>query len=219
MSSQEEGDQRTKATLNEKALKTVTGTAETIGVPDLRAANWCNCSASVRASQDNTKSPRRLTQSARRIFNFTQCDQEHDLMTTSLIDLLTPSGGSHESGRFYGVVMGIVTNNQDPSNMARVRVKFPWLSDDNESWWARLATPMAGAGRGSYFLPEVNDEVLIAFEHGDVRFPYVLGGLWNGQDAPPANNSDGQNNIRVIHSRSGILSGSMTRMGTRRSRS
>ena len=64
---------------------------------------------------------------------------------------------------------------------------------------------MAGAGRGSYFLPEVDDEVLVAFEHGDVRSPYVVGALWNGKDAPPAKNSDGQNNIRVIHSRSGHL--------------
>jgi uncharacterized protein involved in type VI secretion and phage assembly len=126
-------------------------------------------------------------------------------MSTSLLDLLTPGASSHEQGRFYGVVMAIVTNNQDPQNMGRVRVKFPWLSDDNESTWARIATPMAGPGRGIYFLPEVDDEVLVAFEHGDVRFPYVLGGLWNGKDAPPSNNSDGQNNIRVIHSRSGHL--------------
>jgi uncharacterized protein involved in type VI secretion and phage assembly len=126
-------------------------------------------------------------------------------MSTSLIDLLAPHAGSQQQGRFYGVVMGIVTNNQDPDNMSRVRVKFPWLSDSNESWWARIAVPMAGNGRGTYFLPEVDDEVLIAFEHGDVRFPYVLGALWNGKDAPPANNSDGQNNIRVIHSRSGHL--------------
>ena len=56
-----------------------------------------------------------------------------------------------------------------------------------------------------YFLPEINDEVLVAFEHGDVRFPYVVGSLWNGQENPPANNSDGKNNIRVIHSRSGHL--------------
>jgi len=126
-------------------------------------------------------------------------------MSTSLIDLLAPQKGAQQQGRFYGVVIGIVTNNQDPSNMARVRVKFPWLSDDNESWWARIAVPMAGGGRGSYFLPEIDDEVLVAFEHGDVRFPYVVGALWNGKDAPPANNSDGQNNIRVIHSRSGHL--------------
>ncbi len=127
-------------------------------------------------------------------------------MSTSLIDLLTPSrGGANEPGRFFGVVVGIVTNNQDSGNMARVRVKFPWLSDDNESWWARIAVPMAGSGRGTYFLPEVDDEVLVAFEHGDVRSPYVIGALWNGKDAPPTTNSDGQNNIRVIHSRSGHL--------------
>jgi len=125
-------------------------------------------------------------------------------MSTSLLDLLHPPN-EQGSGRYYGVVVGIVTNNQDPDKMARVRVKFPWLSDDNESWWARMAVPMAGPGRGSYFLPEVDDEVLVAFEHGDVRSPYVVGALWNGKDAPPANNSDGKNNIRLIHSRSGHL--------------
>jgi uncharacterized protein involved in type VI secretion and phage assembly len=125
-------------------------------------------------------------------------------MSTSLLDLLHPSG-EQASGRYYGVVVGIVTDNKDPDNMARVRVKFPWLSDDNESWWARMAVPMAGAGRGSYFLPEVDDEVLVSFEHGDVRSPYIVGALWNGKDSPPANNSDGKNNIRVIHSRSGHL--------------
>src|SRR5215471_12325471 len=125
-------------------------------------------------------------------------------MSSSLVDLLTPES-PHAAGRMYGVVMGIVTNNQDPDKMGRVRVKFPWLSDDHESWWARIATPMAGPGRGIYFLPEVDDEVLIGFEHGDVRSPYVIGGLWNGKDAPPATNDDGKNNIRMIHSRSGHL--------------
>ena len=62
---------------------------------------------------------------------------------------------------------------------------------------------MAGNKRGFYFLPEVDDEVLVAFEHGDVRFPYVLGALWNGKDAPPATNGDGKNNVRLIQSRSG----------------
>jgi uncharacterized protein involved in type VI secretion and phage assembly len=125
-------------------------------------------------------------------------------MSSSLVDLLTPAS-PHEQGKFFGVVVGIVTNNQDPDKMARVRVKFPWLSDDHESWWARIATPMAGSGRGAYFMPEVNDEVLVAFEHGDVRSPYILGALWNGQDSPPASNDDGKNNIRLVHSRSGHL--------------
>jgi uncharacterized protein involved in type VI secretion and phage assembly len=125
-------------------------------------------------------------------------------MTQHLLDLISPHD-VERSGKIYGVVMGIVTNNQDPEKMYRVQVKFPWLAEDAGSWWARVGTPMAGGGRGIYFLPEVNDEVLVAFEHGDVRFPYVVGALWNGQDSPPSNNDDGQNNIRVIHSRSGHL--------------
>jgi uncharacterized protein involved in type VI secretion and phage assembly len=107
------------------------------------------------------------------------------------------------ASRIHGVAVGVVTNNQDPDGMGRVKVKFPWLSDEDESFWARIATPMAGKERGIYFLPEVDDEVLVAFEHGDVRFPYVVGALWNGKDAPPAKNDDGKNNIRVIKSRSG----------------
>jgi uncharacterized protein involved in type VI secretion and phage assembly len=119
-----------------------------------------------------------------------------------LLDIVSPQD-PNESGKIYGVVIGIVTNNQDPDNKGRVKVRFPWLSDSEESWWARIATMMAGKGRGSYFLPEVDDEVLVAFDHGDVRAPYVLGALWNGKDEGPQNNSDGENNIRVIRSRSG----------------
>lgn len=108
-----------------------------------------------------------------------------------------------QTGRIHSVVVGVVTNNQDPDSMGRVKVKFPWLSDRDESTWARIAAPMAGKQRGAYFLPEVDDEVLVAFDRGDVRFPYVLGALWNGQDAPPITNDDGKNNIRMIKSRSG----------------
>ena len=107
--------------------------------------------------------------------------------------------------KIYGVVIGIVTNNQDPDKLGRVKVKFPWLSNENESFWARIATPMAGKKRGIYFLPEVDDEVLVIFEQGDMRFPYVIGALWNGQDLPPDNNKDGKNNLRVIKSRSGHI--------------
>lgn len=106
-------------------------------------------------------------------------------------------------GKINGVAAGIVTNNKDPDKLGRLKVKFPWLSDDNETDWIRMTTFMAGGERGGFFLPEVEDEVLVAFEHGDINLPYVIGMLWNGVDQPPEDNSDGQNNIRKIKSRSG----------------
>jgi len=113
------------------------------------------------------------------------------------------SGESVRQGRILGAVPAIVTNNQDPDGMCRVKVSFPWLSEKDESQWARIVAPMAGKERGMYFLPEVDDEVLVVFQHGDLRFPCVVGALWNGKDAPPAKNDDGKNNLRVIKSRSG----------------
>lgn len=101
-----------------------------------------------------------------------------------------------------GVVVGTVTDNQDPEDMGRVKVTYPWREADDESYWARIATPMAGGDRGTYFLPEVDDEVLVAFEHGDIRFPYVVGALWNGNQQPPATN-EGNNDVRLVRSRSG----------------
>jgi uncharacterized protein involved in type VI secretion and phage assembly len=122
-------------------------------------------------------------------------------MSTSLVDLLTPV--SRDRQRVYGVVTGVVTNNQDPDKLGRVRVNFPWLSDEDESWWARVAAPMAGDQRGLYLLPEVDDEVLVVFEHGDVRFPYVIGALWSENAPPPETNEEGSNDHRVLKSRSG----------------
>jgi phage protein D/phage baseplate assembly protein gpV len=111
---------------------------------------------------------------------------------------------THESGGYLkGVAIAVVTQNRDPDGLGRVKLKFSWESEPRESDWARCAVPMAGKDRGTYFLPEVGDEVLVAFEREDMRFPYVLGALWNGQDAPPDNNSDGKNDRRVIKSRKG----------------
>jgi len=112
-------------------------------------------------------------------------------------------GHRSNEDKWYGVVVGVVTNNQDPDKMHRIKVRFPWLNQDDDSNWARVASPMAGNGRGAYFLPEVDDEVLVAFEHGSIEHPYVIGSLWGGKDKAPENNSDGANNNRSIKSRSG----------------
>ncbi len=119
----------------------------------------------------------------------------------SILDAL--GNEPHNSNKMVGVAAGIVTNNQDTDDLGRVKLRFPWLSDENETDWVRIATFMAGPDRGSFFLPEVDDEVLVAFENGDLQRPYVIGMLWNGRHAPPEINSDGNNNIRKIRSRSG----------------
>jgi phage protein D/phage baseplate assembly protein gpV len=97
------------------------------------------------------------------------------------------SQGTSARERYYGVVIGIVSDNKDPDELGRVKVKFPWLADDAVSFWARVAAPGAGKEAGVTWLPSVNDEVLCAFEHGDMDHPVVLGGLWNGKDAIPFN--------------------------------
>lgn len=124
------------------------------------------------------------------------------MIDAALLALLSPPGPD-AAGRIYGVAVGVVTNNQDPEGLGRVKVRFPWLSADHESHWARVVTPMAGAGRGLYLLPEVDDEVLAAFEQGRVELPYVLGALWNGKDKPPESNGDGKNAHRSMTSKSG----------------
>jgi phage protein D/phage baseplate assembly protein gpV len=95
------------------------------------------------------------------------------------------TNGKVATDRIPGVVVALVTNVSDDEKAARVKLKFPWLSDDYESDWARVVQLGAGDARGLQLLPEVNDEVLVAFDHGDIRRPYVVGGLYNGVDSPP----------------------------------
>lgn len=120
----------------------------------------------------------------------------------SMYDLLQTQD-EEDRGQVKGVALAIVTNNKDEEGMGRIKVRFPWREDGQDSYWARLAVLMAGQERGTFFLPEVGDEVLVAFDRDDIRHPYVVGALWNGQDKPPESNSDGKNNIRKITSRSG----------------
>lgn len=102
-----------------------------------------------------------------------------------------------------GVRIGIVRDNEDPERLGRVKLSFPWRDADDESFWARVATNMTGDGYGTYYLPEVDDEVLVGFENGDIHSPIVIGSLWNGKHKPPEDNADGNNAIRAIVTRSG----------------
>lgn len=128
----------------------------------------------------------------------------------TLGQLLTGNGGSQRVSSGRGVVVGQVTNLDDPDGLARIKVKYPtlWASGSEcESNWARLVTPMAGAEMGIEFIPEIDDEVLVAFENNDVNHPYILGALWNAQDKPPLPTTEavksGKVNKRIIKSRSG----------------
>ena len=132
----------------------------------------------------------------------------------SLSYLLHERNGQEASG-VQGVVTAKVVSLEDPENLGRVQVMYPWLpkykSADLASNWARMATPMGGPERGFYFLPEIDDEVLVGFEHGDVGRPFVVGVLWNHKDKPPAGTKNvladdkKKVNQRVLRSRSGHL--------------
>lgn len=106
-------------------------------------------------------------------------------------------------GFLQGVAVATVTDNRDPQGQSRLRVRFPWQPDEQTSFWARLAVPMSGNKMGTYFLPEVGDEVLVAFERGDQEHPFVIGSLWNGKASVPEDNGDGNNDRRLIRSRAG----------------
>jgi uncharacterized protein involved in type VI secretion and phage assembly len=105
-----------------------------------------------------------------------------------------------------GIFMAIVIDNVDPENSGRVKVRLPQLGgadDRGREAWARIATLTAGAHRGSWFIPELNDEVVVAFEQGDLRRPCVLGSLWSSAHPPPEP-PDARNDRKLLRSRSGV---------------
>jgi len=87
--------------------------------------------------------------------------------------------------KYYGVTVGRVINSLDPMMLGRVQVQLPFIDSLDLSPWARVAVPMAGLLHGTYFIPNLGDEVLVAFEHGDINAPYVIGCLWNAVARPP----------------------------------
>jgi uncharacterized protein involved in type VI secretion and phage assembly len=131
------------------------------------------------------------------------------MMHGSLLEsLLTSRGAEGLGGRWLGVYPAVVSDIKDPDGIGRVKVTLPWAPDtggDRYEAWARIATLMGGKNRGSWFIPDVDDEVLVVFEGGDVRRPYVIGGLWNGKDTPPESmDGAGRNAKKVLRSRNGV---------------
>lgn len=116
------------------------------------------------------------------------------------------AGGTE--GRWYGAYVAIVRDVVDPEGLGRVRISLPWSPDAGGAGyeaWARVATLMAGRNRGTWFVPDPDDEVLVVFEGGDPRRPYVVGGLWNGSDSPPESmDGSGRNFKKVVRSRNGV---------------
>ena len=121
-----------------------------------------------------------------------------------LLSLLSPPTQLHPG---QTLLIGKVTNIEDPDGLGRVRVQFPTLTEDHESQWARVVAIGAGKGRGFDCLPEIDDEVLVGFEHGDIHRPFIIGGLWNGSDSPPEKVGDavggGKVRLRTIKTRTG----------------
>ena len=104
--------------------------------------------------------------------------------------------------RYYGVVEAIVVENEGDDE-GRVQVKFPWFDGGGSvTEWCRVSQLYAGGGYGSVFVPESGDEVLVAFIHGDMRFPIVLGGMYNGVDKPPTARKDGKDQ-KIIRTKAG----------------
>jgi uncharacterized protein involved in type VI secretion and phage assembly len=122
-----------------------------------------------------------------------------ETIAMAIWDEIGQSDQAEERKRLYGAYVGVVSDIVDPDNQGRIKVKVPWSPDDEGGTyavWARLATMFAGNARGSWFIADPGDEVLIMFEGGDPRRPIVVGGLWNGKDAPPETMDGAGNNYK-----------------------
>ncbi len=204
--SQAEATDLAKGIARTMVATALSGDGEAIGNPKIVAG----CKVEIKNLADDAWNGDYWVTTARHAWN----DYQQYLTTfqfgpvepSSLVDVLgtTRTGNGLSTGFGSGVTIGIVTNNADEDNQGRVKVKYPYLGEDLESGWVRLASHGAGANRGILFMPEIDDEVVIAFEHGDIRRPYVLGSLWNGVDAlPDTQLVDGDVVERVIYSRLG----------------
>jgi len=187
------------------------GSGSCIGIPDLTAGRYITVQGIGRRFS-GTYRVRKVTH---RIdgsgfstdFSITQ--RAHSSLMGLLRKQVSETPSPNQPERFYGVVLGVVEDNNELHDappqvpIGRVKVSFPRVSQSVTSGWAPCARPMAGNDSGFYALPERGEQVLVAFEHGDLTKPYVIGSLWSAEKRPPATNTDGANSTRVIKSRSG----------------
>ena len=183
---QEAADELAAARAAQVARAAFEATAVAVGTPDLKAGTTVEVKGVDPALEGTwviSGSRHEFGHGAYR--TFLEFTGRQDRSISGLV-----SQGSSARERYFGVVIGLVTDNNDPDQRARVRVKYPWLADDAESYWARLMAPGAGNEYGVTWMPQVGDEVLVAFEHGDISHPIVMGGLWNGADVVPFDYGD-----------------------------
>ncbi|HEY0346194.1 MAG TPA: VgrG-related protein [Solirubrobacteraceae bacterium] len=180
VSSQSEANVLAQSTLDRLANAWLSADGRCVGNPSVRAGS----KVQIKGVGTRFGGDYLVTQSTHVIRGAAGYETEFEISGRSrrtLLDLLTPQPRSD-----YGdsLVIGVVTNNDDPEKMGRVRVKFPDLDETQEGWWARVASVSATGGRGLMMMPLVDDEVIVGFEHGDPRRPFVLGSLWSGTAKP-----------------------------------
>jgi phage protein D/phage baseplate assembly protein gpV len=195
-----------KAVLQEILEGMYEGTGSCIGLPELRAGRFIM----IRGVGERFSGAYRLKKVTHTIDSggYLTSFEVTQRAGSSLLQLLrksvTEEPPPNQQKPFHGVAIAKVREIAKlPEHRGRVRVHFPWFSDDSLSDWIRCATPMAGNDRGFYFLPSVGDEVLVAFEHGNFDKPVVVNSLWNGVNPPPVLPTDDLNRIRTIKTGAG----------------
>ncbi|MEH1778445.1 MAG: VgrG-related protein [Nostoc sp.] len=199
--SSKESDAIAQALFNELSGEFVQANAQAVGNPDIRPGK-------VISLKDMGKySGSYYVTETRHIFQSRVYTTEFSIRGLRGDDLSTAMTPQTRLKPGQTLIVGIVTNNNDPKKWGRVRVKFPTLTEEHESDWARVVSIGAGSSRGFDCLPEVNDEVLVGFEHGDIHRPFIIGGVWNGKDAPPTSVqesvADGKVRLRTFKTRLG----------------
>jgi phage protein D len=182
VSTRTEAEALAKSAFERSANAYLEATGKAIGRPDLKVGDWVDVDKVGRKFKGKyllSEVVHVYTESKGFMTSFRVSGQS----ARGIVDTVRPVEKSDWAG---SVVVGEVTNNNDPDGLGRVKVKFPTLGDTIESWWARIASPSAGKDRGLLMMPVIGDEVLVAFEHGDARRPYVLGSVWNGRAKPGA---------------------------------